>query len=67
MELDQFLLVVSISLTIFFTLMIRFYFPLYNEYRDIKKLNDRRRMERAADEMEEDYVRLHFSSRPTNL
>lgn len=56
----------SVLITIIFSLLVRVYFPIYAEYRDIKKLNDRRRMEKESDE-DAQYARLTFSARPTEL
>lgn len=66
--MDHFLLVASVLFTGIFALLIRIYFPLYAEYRAIKKLNDRRRMERDFDDDgSQHYMGLNFTARPTNL
>ncbi|KAI6191398.1 hypothetical protein M3Y97_00223800 [Aphelenchoides bicaudatus] len=66
MTLDQFFLFLSVVTTSSFAFLIYIYFPLYGEYRTIKKLNDRRRMERYDDESQQ-YISLNFTSRPTKL
>jgi hypothetical protein len=64
---DQFLLFLTVLITVIFALLIRIYFPLYAEYRTIKKLNDRRRMERDFDNESQEYMGLNFTARPTSL
>jgi hypothetical protein len=65
LEPDTFLLISAFLITAIFVSLVRIYFPFYAGYRGIKKLNDRKRMQIEEDNSQ--YMRLHFSTRPTVL